>query len=221
MGGIFEKLREMAGSFEKAGEDDTTKGAAAGAAAGAKMPEFKIPERMYRGHIAKMAKEIADEFKPEDFGISPEMVETDDPAKIFEYLQQVFTKNPELLMNAAKRIGKKIQAKFQRGEIKHDEIIAEIEELMKDFADNEAFSSIFGQLGDVLKFAGRASGNEGSDRRRAVQERLRKKAAEKEAKKTTVSASGTVTTAAALAAADAAAASLLLEESNSKKKGKK
>ena len=217
MGGIFEKLREMAGSFAAADGSATT--------SGAKMPEFKLPERMYRGHIAKMAKEIAGEFKPEDFGISPEMIESDDPAKIFEYLQQIFTKNPELLMNAAKRIGKKIQAKFQRGEIKHDEIIAEIEELMKEFADNEAFSSIFGQMGDVLKFAGRATGHEGSDRRRAVQERLRKKAAEKEAKKAGAGASsasvGGSGSASAAAAAEAAAASLLMEESNTKKKGKK
>jgi hypothetical protein len=210
MGGLFEKLRDMATGFAKEAE-----GAAAGAgSAGA--GGFKIPERIFKGHIARMAKELADEFKPEDFGISPEMLETNDPAKIFEYLQEIFTKKPDLLMSAAQRIGRKIQAKFQRGEIRREEIIAEVEELMKEFSENEAFNALFGQLGEILQSSAKATGNEGSERRRQVQERLRKKAAEKEAEKarragvgTSVGATGS---AAAVAAAEAAAAALLAEE---------
>jgi hypothetical protein len=204
MGGIFEKLKEMA---EKMGE---------GKEGG--MPDFKIPERMFNGHIAKMAKELAAEFKPEDFGISPEMLQSDDPAKIFEYLQEIFTKKPDMLMSAAQRIAKKIQAKFQRGEIRREEIIAEVEELMKEFSGNEAFNSLFGQLGDILSFSAKATGNEGSERRRVVQERLRKKQAEKDAKKAKASP---MANAAAIAAAEKAAAALLLEEEAAKKKGKK
>ncbi len=198
-GGIFEKLKDMAKMFEGA-----TNGAE-----GAKLPEFKIPERMFNGHIARMARELAEEFKPEDFGISPEMVNTTDPAKIFEFLQEIFTKKPDLLMSAAQRIGKKIQAKFQRGEIRREEIMSEIQELMKEFSENEAFSALFGQLGDIMQMSAKASGNEGSERRRQVQERLRKKQAEKEAKKTT---GGAGASAAAVAAAEAAAAALMLEE---------
>jgi hypothetical protein len=204
MGGLFEKLKGMAGMA-----------AAAGGAGG--LPEFKLPERMFKGHIAKMAKELAEEFKPEDFGIPAEMAESNDPSKIFEFLQEVFTKNPEKLMTAAKRIAKKIQTKFQRGEIRREEILAEIEELMKEFSENEAFSSIFGQMGDLLQGSAKASGNEGSERRRAVQERLRKKTAEKEAKKNSIVIRSD---ASAIAAAEAAAAALLAEE-NSSKKGKK
>ncbi len=180
------------------------------------MPEFKIPERLYKGHIAKMARELAEEFKPEEFGISPEMLETQDPGKVFEYLQEVFTKNPERLMSAAQRIAKKLQTKFLRGEIKREEIIAEIEELMKEFSENEAFNAIFGNLGELLSSSAKATGNEGSERRRVVQERLRKKAAEKEAKKATMA----LPDAAAIAAAEAAAAALLAED-DKKKKGKK
>jgi hypothetical protein len=198
-GGIFEKLKDMAKMFEGAGE---------GGEGGAKLPEFKLPERMFNGHIARMARELAEEFKPEDFGISPEMVNTTDPAKIFEFLQEIFTKKPDLLMSAAQRIGKKIQAKFQRGEIRREEIMSEIQELMKEFSENEAFSALFGQLGDIMQMSAKASGNEGSERRRQVQERLRKKQAEKEAKK----AGTPATSAAAIAAAEAAAAALLLEE---------
>ncbi len=194
--GIFDKLKDMAKMFE-------------GGEGAAKMPEFKLPERMFNGHIARMARELAEEFKPEDFGISPEMVNTNDPTKIFEYLQEIFTKKPDLLMAAAQRIAKKIQVKFQRGEIQREQIMSEIQELMKEFSENEAFSSLFGNLGEMMQMSAKASGNEGSERRRQVQERLRKKQAEKEAKKASTVPSST---AAAVQAAEAAAAALLLEE---------
>jgi hypothetical protein len=221
MGGIFEKLKGMAGLFGGIGESDS-EGAegTTGGSGGASMPEFKLPKKLLNGHIARMARDLASEFKPEDFGISPEMLDVEDPAKIFAYLQEIFTKKPDLLMNAAKRIAKKIQSKFQRGEIRREDILREIEELMKDFSENDAFSSLFGQLGEVMKFAGKASGNEGSERRRVVQERLRKKTAEKDARKTNATASVSVGSS---AAADAVAAALLAEEENSKRKksGKK
>lgn len=206
--GIFDKLKDMAKLFE----------GASGAENGAKLPEFKLPERMFNGHIARMARELADEFKPEDFGISPEMVNTNDPTKIFEYLQEIFTKKPDLLMAAAQRIAKKIQVKFQRGEIQREQIMSEIQELMKEFSENEAFSSLFGNLGEMMQMSAKASGNEGSERRRQVQERLRKKQAEKEAKKTSINS---VTSAAAIAAADAAAAALLHDEDKKATKKRK
>lgn len=204
LGGIFEKLKGMASMFEGSGKG------------GAKLPEFKIPERMFKGHIARMARELAEEFKPEDFGLSPDMVDTQDPAKIFEYLQDIFTKKPDLLMSAAQRIGKKIQVKFQRGEIRREEILSEIQELMAEFSENEAFSALFGQLGDVMQMSAKATGNEGSERRRQVQERLRKKQAEKAKKQTGSTASNT----AAVAAAEAAAAALLQDEMQKAKKKK-
>lgn len=215
MGGLFEKLRTMAEGF--GGAADAGEGAAG---AGSGMPNIKIPERLFKGHIAKMAKELAEEFKPEDFGIDPAMLEVKDPAKIFEFLQEIFTKKPDLLMSAAQRIAKKIQGKFQRGEIRREEIMSEIEELMKEFSENEAFTSLFGQLGEVLGSTAKATGNEGSERRRQVQERLRKKQAEKEAKRT-----GThlvVHDPAAVARAEAAARALLeLEDSHVHTNGQK
>ena len=114
---MFEKLGSMAKTF---GIPDLS-----GAASG-----FKIPERLFKGHIAKIAEELVKEFKPEDFGISPEMLETDDPARVFNDLQEIFTKKPEMMMQAAQKIAKKIQAKFQRGEIRREDIIREAEELM-------------------------------------------------------------------------------------------
>lgn len=206
MGDIFAKLGKMGEAF---GIKDLS------GAAG----KFKIPERLFKGHIAKIAEELVKEFKPEDFGISPEMLETDDPARVFMYLQEVFTKKPEMMMTAAQKIAKKIQAKFQRGEIKREDIIREAEELMAEFSENEAFSSMFGSLSEMMKGSEKESGNEGSARRREVQERLRKKQAEKDAKKAG-SGSGSanvVVNSEAEARAAAAAASLLLEEDAGKK----
>jgi len=205
MGDLFEKLSKMAEEF---GFKDLS-------GLGGK---FKIPERLFKGHIAKIAEELVKEFKPEDFGISPDMLESDDPARVFTYLQEVFTKKPELMMSAAQKIAKKIQAKFQRGEIKREDIIREAEELMAEFSENEAFSSMFGSLGEMLKGSEKESGNEGSARRREVQERLRKKHAEKEAKKA-VASNMIVTSEAELLSMNAATALLLEEEEEKKKAG--
>ena len=179
--------------------------------------KFKIPERLFKGHIARIAEELVKEFKPEDFGISPDMLESDDPARVFTYLQEVFTKKPEMMMAAAQKIAKKIQAKFQRGEIKREDIIREAEELMAEFSDNEAFSSMFGSLGEMFKNTEKESGNEGSARRREVQERLRKKQAEKEAKRGAAPATNVFVSGEAEARALAAATALLLEEDSEKK----
>jgi hypothetical protein len=168
---LFEKLGKMAESF---GFKDLS------GAAG----KFKIPERMFRGHIARIAQELVAELKPEDFGISPELMKTNDPKAVFEFLQEVFTQKPDMLMSIAQKIGNKIKTKFQRGEIRREEIIAEAEALMKEFSENEAFSELFGSLKEAMIGSEKASGNEGSTRRREAQERLRKKAAEKAAKKT-------------------------------------
>ena len=137
------------------------------------------------------------------------MLESSDPTKIFGYLQEVFTKKPELLMAGAKRIAQKIQAKFERGELKREDLMREAEEMMKEFSDNPMFSELFGGLTEMLSGSDKETGNEGSARRRAVQERLRKKM---EAKK---AATGTATGTAAMggaggpsAAASAAQAAL-------------
>jgi hypothetical protein len=199
---LFEKLSSMGAGLPNLGAGFPDLSGA--------LPNFKIPERLFKGHIAKIAEELVKEFKPEDFGINPELLESKDPARVFTYLQEVFTKKPEMLMNAAQKIGKKLQAKFARGDINRDEIIREAEELMKEFSDNDAFSSLFGSLGEMFK----GSEPEGSPsaRRREVQERLRKKAAEKKARAEGVTTNTVTYSDASIAAAAAATAELLKEE---------
>jgi hypothetical protein len=208
---MFEKLGKMAETFGFDAKDLSGAAAAAG--------KFKIPERLFKGHIAKIAEELVKEFKPEDFGISPELLTSDDPARVFTYLQEVFTKKPELLMSAAQKIAKRLQAKFQNGSIKREEIIREAEELMAEFSENEAFSSMFGSLGEMLKGSEKEAGQDGSARLRETRERMKKKQAEKEARRAATSASTSPATSAEAnlifntrtSAAAAAEAALLLE----------
>ena len=190
MKSMMEKLKEMMGS-----------------GVSGEKPAFKIPERLFKGQIAKMAEELAREFKPEDFGLSPEVLESSDPTKIFGYLQEIFTRKPELLMAGAKRIAQKIQAKFERGELKREDLMREAEEMMKEFSDNPMFSELFGGLTEMLHGSDKETGHEGSARRREVQERLRKKLdAKKAAAATAATATGGAGTAPPSAAAAAAAA---------------
>jgi hypothetical protein len=147
-----------------------------------------IPERLFKGHIAKIAEEMARDFNPEDFGIPADMLESNDTGKIFEYLQTVFTQKPELLMSGAKKIANRIQDKLKNGEVRREDLIKEAEELMGEFQNNPMFKQVFEQLGAALKGGEGFGGNTGpgteSERRRIVQERLRKKMeAKKNAKK--------------------------------------
>ena len=196
---LFEQLGKMAESF---GLKDLS---------GALPGGFKVPERLFKGHIARIVEELLKEFKPEDFGITEEMMSVKDPRAIFTYLQEIFTKKPDLLMSAGKKIATKLQAKFASGAIKREEIITEVEELMKEFSDNEAFSELFGSLGEMLKSSDRATGNEHSARLREARERLRRRTAEREARRAAAATTNVVVTSEAAAAAEAMAASLLME----------
>jgi len=172
-GNFFEGIKEAAESM---------KGSFSGIS-GESLP--KMPEKLFKGHIAKIAEELAKDFKPEDFGISPELLQSTDPTAVFEYLQEVFTKKPEMLMTGAKKIATRIQDKLRRGEVRREDLVKEAEELMGEFKNNPMFSQIFEQLGAQLRNPGGSGGGDNNDsaRRREVQERLRKKLAEKLAAK--------------------------------------
>jgi hypothetical protein len=181
LSGMMAQMKEMAESPMMKSMMEKLKEMLGGSGVSGATPGFKLPERLFKGQIAKMAEELAREFKPEDFGLSPELLESSDPTKIFAYLQEVFTKKPELLMAGAKRIAQKIQGKFERGELKREDLMREAEEMMKEFSDNPMFSELFGGLTEMLSGSDKETGNEGSARRRAVQERLRKKMEAKKA----------------------------------------
>jgi hypothetical protein len=187
--GIFENMKNMfkdlSGNIPPFAGAEAEEGAEG--AEGKKPFEMpKIPEHLQNGLIAKIAAELAGEFKPEDLGIDPLLMERMNPMQIFEHLQFVYTNNPELLTEAMKRVAGKIKDKFASGALNRDALMREAKELMTYFTDNPAFKEMFDSMGGIFDnpFMGGGDGAKGSqsDRLRAARERLRKKA-EKKSKK--------------------------------------
>jgi len=182
--GIFENMKNMFKDLSGNIPPSAEGGEGEGDKKPFEMP--KIPEHLQNGLIAKIAAELAGEFKPEDLGIDPELMERMNPMQIFEHLQFVYTNNPELLTEAMKRVAGKIKDKFASGALNRDALMREAKELMTYFTDNPAFKEMFDSMGGLFDnpFMGGGESAKGSqsDRLRAARERLRKKA-EKKSKK--------------------------------------
>lgn len=142
---------------------------------------FQIPEQFLKGQLAKLAEELVREFKPEDFGLTPEQLgETDtNPARAFELLMNIYTQRPEIMQNAMKRIAKRLQDKIRKGELRPQEIAAEAEEMMKQFTDNPAFVELMESFRSAFGFEdtemARAAGRDGDGRLALARQRLRAK----------------------------------------------
>jgi hypothetical protein len=146
---------------------------------GDRLPPF--PEKLRKGKLVKLAEEIVRELKPEEFGLDPDVTKQceADPSKAFEILMDSMMKHPERLQGAMKRIIKRLQDKFQRGEFKPQELAAEAEEMMKEFSENPAFVEMMESMKRTFGFedmdAARAAGQEPTARMSIVRERLRRK----------------------------------------------
>jgi hypothetical protein len=179
--GIFENMKNMFKDLSGATVDPTASSDETGAKIPFEMP--KIPEHLQNGLIAKIATELAGEFKPEDLGIDTDLMEKMNPMQIFEHLQHVYEHNPELLTTAMKRVAGKIQAKFASGALNREALMREAKELMTYFTDNPAFKDMmesFGGIFDNPMMPGGGGKGSQSERLAAARERLKKKA---EAKK--------------------------------------
>jgi hypothetical protein len=141
----------------------------------------KMPDRLLKGHLAKLAEELIKEFKPEDFGLTEEELSACDshPARAFELLTEVYTKKPHLLQKAIERIARRLQEKIKRGELRPEQIAAEAEELMKGFTENNAFTELMKNFKNVFSMqdpeVARRAGRPEEARLNMVKERLRKK----------------------------------------------
>jgi len=178
--GIFENMKSMFKDLSGASMPFPTTGSAE--EGGPKIPfEMpKIPEHLQNGLIAKIAAELAGEFKPEDLGIDPVMMERMNPMQIFEHLQFVYTNNPQLLTEAMKRVAGKIQNKFASGALNKEALMREAKELMSYFTDNPAFKDMMESFGGIFDNPlGPGGKGSQSERLATAKERLRKKAEEK------------------------------------------
>lgn len=149
----------------------------------------KIPEKFMKGQLAKLCEELVHEFKPEDFGLTEEQLKKyeNEPQKVFELITDIFVKNPEALQKAVKRIASRFQEKFQKGQLRPEQIVAEAEDMMKEFSNNPAFVELLESFRGMFDLAGnmdtaKAAGREGSARSQLVRDRLRKKLDAKKAK---------------------------------------
>ena len=177
-----------------------------------------LPEKFMKGHIAKLAEELMKEFKPEDFGLDPELMKEceSNPAKAFDILMKVYMNKPGALQGMIARVGKRLQQKFASGALRPEQIVAEAEELMKTFQENPEFVNLMEGFKSAFGFEdmdmARAAGKEQSARMNIVKERLKKKM---DAKKAAAGQVESVMSAESMASANAAAAAmtkLLLEE---------
>ena len=168
---LLEKLKGLmgSGSVPEGSSDDF------------KMPE--IPEHLRKGRIAKLAEDMAKQFDPADFGIDPALLKGDDVEEILKRLAEMYQRDPTMLIAGAKNVAEKIKKQILGGSLHREELIAEAEEYMKLFKEHPMFKEAMNKLTGVLGPGGLAEmfrSSESatpSERRRAVQERLRKKMA--------------------------------------------
>ena len=148
-----------------------------------------LPEKFLKGHMARLAEDLVKEFNPEDFGFTKEDLEEceKNPARSFEILIRISSRDPTMIQKALQKISKRLQEKIQKGMIRPQDLAAEAEELMKEFQTNPAFVEIMETFRSAFNFEdmdlARATGNEGSARLSLVKQRLKKKLEAKKANK--------------------------------------
>jgi hypothetical protein len=141
----------------------------------------KLPERFLKGQLAKLAQEIVKDITADDLGLSPDMIQQceKDPSRAFTILFSTFTSRPEIIQKTVAKIGKRLQQKVQSGQIRPQEIAAEAEELMKEFANNPSFVDMMEGIKTAFGFedmdSAKKAGKEGSARLSMARDRLRKK----------------------------------------------
>ena len=184
----FEKMAEQFKNFMPEGidmskfpnfnfSDGSEAGENASEGATGKKPEMPNPEavhdhisKLLNGKIGALAKEIAEETAGDlDLGIDLENPEQLNMGNVF---QKLF-KNPGKLMNMVKNVGKKLDDKFKKGDIKESELMQEASELlsnMKNMPGMGNLSSMLSQLG--MKGMGGLGGKGGKVNIGAMQNHL-------------------------------------------------
>jgi pantoate kinase len=131
---------------------------------------------------------MAKQFDPTEFGINPELFKENKFEEILKQLAEAYTRDPTVLLAGAKKMAERIKKKVIGGSVNREELLSEAQEFLKLFKEHPQFKDIMekasgfmgpGGLADLL--GGSANAGEPSERRRAVQERLRKKLAARNA----------------------------------------
>jgi hypothetical protein len=163
--GLTEKIAKLFGSFGSSGTSGIP----------------SLPEKFMKGQIAKLAEEIVKEFRVEDFGLDPAVLEAagNDPTKALNMIMEVFMKNPQAMQGTIQKLTKKLQQKIQSGALRPQELVAEAEELMKTFSENPQFVELMESFRQTFGFEdtemARAAGRDGDNRLSIARARLRAK----------------------------------------------
>jgi hypothetical protein len=149
-----------------------------------------LPEKFLKGKLARLAEDMVKEFSPTDFGLTPEDIEAceRDPSRAFEILMKGSLGNSQMIQKAMARVAKKLQDKVARGELKPQELVAEAEELIKEFQSHPAFVELMESFRSAFNFdddleTAQAAGRDNEGRLAIARARLRKKLDAKKAKK--------------------------------------
>jgi hypothetical protein len=176
MSPLMEKLKGLLGNFADL--------------SGMPMPE--IPERLRNGRIAKLAEEMAKQFDPVEFGIDPALLTGDNVEEVIKGLAEMYQRDPTKLIGGAKHVAEKIKKQILGGSLDRDALVEEAQEFVALFREHPLFKEVIGKLegfmggeggGGLSEMFGGSNGGAPSERRRAVQERLRKKLAARQAAK--------------------------------------
>jgi hypothetical protein len=188
----------------------------------------KLPEKFLKGHLARLAEEIVREFNPADFGLDDDTIKQceENPTSAFEILMKIYQSKPHVISSVVQRIGKRLQAKFQNGQIRANEIVAEAEELMKTFSENPAFSELMESFRTMFSMdeLAKAPGEVGvSARRSIIAERMKRKLEQKKAASAAAPVTNTITPSGVQAFTEEEFAAMDAERASkgNKKKGKK
>jgi hypothetical protein len=192
---LMERLKGLIGSSVGAGASGEGIGGLGGLGglggfmdlSGFTMPE--IPERLRNGRIAKLAEDMAKQFDPKEFGIDPAALSGDNVEEILKRLAEMYQRDPTQLIAGAKKVAERIKRQILGGSLNRDELISEAQEFINIFKEHPQFKEMIGKATGLMgagglaeMFASAGGGtSEPSERRRAVQERLRKKLAARNA----------------------------------------
>lgn len=157
-----------------------------------------IPEHLRKGHIASLVTYMMKQISPEEFGIPPELMKSDNIEEIMKTMTEVVKTNPKAMLTAGKKLAEKIKTQLLGGSLSRKDLLVEAKEyielfkehplykkLMVKFTEYTGMDDLYEWLEETMEANGGATGGNdaNAERRRIVKERLRAKLEAKSKKK--------------------------------------
>lgn len=152
------------------------------------IPIPDLPEHLKNGRLMKLAKDLAQQFRPEEFGIDSTIASNQNIEEVLRHLAEMYQRDPTPLISGAKNMAERIRKQVLGGSLKPEEIITEAKEIISLLKDHPLFKDAISKFEELIGedgLTGMFGGNKSapSERLRATQERMRRKLAARQAKK--------------------------------------